>query len=597
MNEPLRIYLLAWLLVTTLSCVALYARTRIELGPMPDDASATWSHDTLHAARRGLPLPAAPTSAEAFRAAGPIFVSAYLRGEQRARYVGTPSLTETLRGAAAAFAEDPKLGFPASPKHAWRFRIGVTRGRARLLDFIPGLRVLALVPLRDGVSVTLDGRTHHILPDEIFALGLYDRAVKPPIPDLTFGTDLDVLMARAGEALRASASEVRARAEVTRVRVDTVEHPKQRPSERLSRDVLSEAARSHVEFILRHQAPTGRYAYIYDGQLGEVRQRGGYSYPRHGGTTFFLAQAAEQLDMPAAREGALRALDYVRKYALRACGDPPRLCVVDRGRVEFGATALTALAAAELLRSGDDPRARELLGGLTAFIRSQQRADGELMHEYDRKKSRPIDVQHMYYSGEAALALLTAYEQLGDARDLAAVKRLMAHLTGGAWSFFGSRYFYGEEHWTCQAVGKAAAHMDVTSALEFCVRWAKWQEKLQYRQGQTPWPSEGALGVGPVILPRITTASSRVEATVPIYRVLKARNSPPAELRALIERALRLLLRSRWSPGPDFLFRSPLAAHGGMPNTPAELTSRVDVVQHAGSALLAWLRDGDFEAR
>ena len=158
-------------------------------------------------------------------------------------------------------------------------------------------------------------------------------------------------------------------------------------------------------------------------------------------------------------------------------------------------------------------------------MRAQQRPDGELMHEYDRKRARPIDIQHMYYSGEAATALLSAYERTRDPRDLEAAKRLMKHLTGAGWSFFGSRYFYGEEHWTCQAVGKAAAYMDVSSAVDFCLRWARWQGKLQYRRGETPWPMEGALGVGPVFLPRVTMPASRIEASVPIFRVLAASRS------------------------------------------------------------------------
>ena len=67
------------------------------------------------------------------------------------------------------------------------------------------------------------------------------------------------------------------------------------------------------------------------------------------------------------------------------------------------------------------------------------------------------------------MAFLAGYEQLKDARDLEAASRLMGHLTGAGWGFFGSRYYYGKEHWTCQAVGKAAAHMPVESALDFCL--------------------------------------------------------------------------------------------------------------------------------
>ncbi|MET0389679.1 MAG: hypothetical protein ABW321_27145 [Polyangiales bacterium] len=214
-----------------------------------------------------------------------------------------------------------------------------------------------------------------------------------------------------------------------------------------------------------------------------------------------------------------------------------------------------------------------------------------MMHDYSRAQNAPVDVQRMYYSGEAALALLTAYEQLKDPRDLRAAAGVMGHLTGAGWRFFGARYYYGEEHWTCQSVAKAAEHMPVDAALDFCRRWGQWQEHLQYRAGVTPWDVDGAFGVGPVLLPRVTTAASRIEALVPIYRVLTKRDGTKAHLRstrALIEHGVGLLLRMRWAPGPAHLFARPDAAFGGIPSTGADLHSRVDMVQHAGSAFLAW---------
>jgi hypothetical protein len=210
------------------------------------------------------------------------------------------------------------------------------------------------------------------------------------------------------------------------------------------------------------------------------------------------------------------------------------------------------------------------------------------MHEYDRENDRPIDVQRMYYSGEAALALLAGYEVTGDPRDKAAAARVMTHLTGAGWSFFGSRYYYGEEHWTCQTVARAAPHMDVSKALDFCLRWAGYQRRLQYLPGQTPWNSSGAYGVGPVLLPRVTMAASRVEALVPIYRVQLRRGQRNEPLREMLERSVGLLLRMRWDASDAHLFARPAAAVGGMPSTLAQLTSRADMVQHAGSALLGW---------
>jgi hypothetical protein len=262
--------------------------------------------------------------------------------------------------------------------------------------------------------------------------------------------------------------------------------------------------------------------------------------------------------------------------------------VRDGDRADMGSAALAALASAELLRTEDDKSVRQLLLGLNAFIRSMQRPDGELMHLYDVPRQRPIDVQRMYYSGEAADALLSSHRVLASPDDLATAQRIMRHLTGAAWSFFGSRYFYGEEHWTCQAVAQAAAITGDSAGLDFCQRWLGFQRALQYKPGDTPWPVAGAIGVGPVIVPRLTTVASRVEAAATLYPVLRARGLPVSALRAQIESSLGLLLRMRWSPGPAHLLFDPRAALGGLPASFVSLEVRNDYVQHACSAMLLW---------
>jgi hypothetical protein len=235
-----------------------------------------------------------------------------------------------------------------------------------------------------------------------------------------------------------------------------------------------------------------------------------------------------------------------------------------------------------------------MLAGLTAFLRAQQRPDGELMHEYDLAADRPIDVQHLYYSGEAAFALVLAHEAARDPRDLAAARRVMRHLTGAGWSFFGSRYYYGEEHWTCIAAGAARTVSDTDDALDFCDRWASYNRVLQYGPGETPWPVSGAYGVGPVILPRLTPIASRTEAFVSTYELALHHGHRDTALRRQIERGLGALLRYRWSPGPTHLLAHPLGARGGIPGSPVDLTIRNDFVQHAGAAMIRWaaiLRD------
>lgn len=571
-------YVGVWLTLTLITCSIVYARARISLAPVPDAPAQGWAFAYLNAAQSGANLPPPPESAKSYRAAGPLIVSAYDRGKLLGRLVGGTDLVSTLERAVAQIGRVPKRAI---------WRVLVVRGEGPLLSSIPGLSLFSLVPLRDGLVARVSpDKAAYLTPDDIQEREAYDTAVSPPVPDLTFGTQLEPLFETLAGALDLTPESLQTKAAVKRV-VFTPLRAAPEP-EHYSRPQVLDAARENARFILRHQSAEGRFTYIYDARHDRESPGAGYSLARHSGTAFFLARAARDLQMPEAREGAIKALGFVTSQALGTCGSFDRLCATWNDRAEFGASALTALASAELLQSGDLPEIRELLRGLLAFLRAQQRPDGELMHEFDRNANRPVDVQRMYYSGEAANALIAGYEVLGDPRDKAAALRVMQHLTGAGWSFFGARYYYGEEHWTCQAVGRAARHMDVSSALDFCLRWGGYQRRLQYLPGQTPWNSTGAFGVGPVLLPRVTMAASRVEALIPIYRLILQRGQKNAELRQMLERSVGLLLRMRWDADDAHLFARPAAAMGGVPSTAADLTSRADMVQHAGSALLGW---------
>ena len=581
-----------WALSTALGCVVVHAWTSIDSAAPPDDALASWAGAALDTARTGAPIPPAPADA-GYQARGPVVALAFFQGKLQARHVGDQDLPKSVREAVAAFRSDPELrklpGFRPGARNPVRFTLSVPLGSGPLFRALPMISTLGLVPLLEGIEARLGDRRALLTPDEIWASGLLDKAVVTPIPDLSFGTDLGKLIESLAQRLDVAPERLRREGTLLRFRAASLREAAYPGGAKLTPSELRRAAGQGVDFLLRHQKRTGQYTYIYDGRTGKELRTGFYNMPRHAGTTFFLARAAHALGRPDARKGALRALSWVRRDALHRCGADDRSCVsFNRPRTNVGSSALTALAAAELLRSQDNLQVRDLLTRLTAFIRSMQRPDGELMHDFIIPEQKAIDVQRMYYSGEAALALLGAHEVMADDRDLATVKRLMGHLTGAAWSFFGSRYFYGEEHWTCQAVAAAADRMDVDEGLRFCLRWEGFQRAVQYRKGQTPWVASGAYGVGPLLLPRITAVASRVEAGVPIYRLARDRGLPTAELRAQLQRSVELLMRMRWAPGPTHLLFDPRAALGGIPGTQADLLVRNDFVQHAGAALLAW---------
>jgi hypothetical protein len=212
------------------------------------------------------------------------------------------------------------------------------------------------------------------------------------------------------------------------------------------------------------------------------------------------------------------------------------------------------------------------------------------MHEFDRDAGRAVDVQYVYYSGEATLALARAYTLTGDPRDLDAATRGLSHLVGPAWRFFGDRYYFGEEHWTCQAMADLWERAPDRTALDFCRRWQAYGRRLQLRSGDAVYDADGAIGVGPLFTPRLTPVASRAEAGIATLDVLLRERAQ--DLEALDDqqrRALALLVRQQLRPGPVAIFSSPADVYGAMPGSEVDLALRIDYVQHAGSAMIRWL--------
>ncbi len=569
--------------------LAFVARWRVTIDEIeaPTRAQGRWALAVLDAARLGKPQPA--PAATDYEAAGPIFVTAWARGVPVVTHVGGRELQAAVAEAADAFVANGRLTalpqWSARDETRVRFTVEVTLGRGPLPPRWPLLELFSLVPLREGLGASLRGRERYITPQELVSNRHYEGGLRTPVPELSPGVRLDALIGRLARDLGAERDELLSHGELFRFRTHLIAEAEYPRRVEVTEDALREASVEAVEFLLRHQAPDGRWTYIYDAATGAPRAEP-YNLPRHSGTTYFMAQVDRLHGHAGARRGAIRALRWLERNRVQRCGDNP--CIEEWDRADIGSAALTVVAAAEVLAKAPDAGAQRLVEGLTAFIRAQQREDGELMHEYDVRQQRAIDVQHMYYSGEAAFALLKAHEVLGDEANLEAARRLMAHLTGEGWDFLGSRYYYGEEHWTCIAAGEGRGRVDSPAALDFCKRWFAFNDALQYRQGETPWEVSGAYGVGPLLVPRLTPVGSRTEAFVSTYQLFKHHGERTDELRALIERGLGMLLRWRWSPGPTHLFADPMGALGGMPGSPLDLDARNDFVQHAGSAWIRW---------
>jgi hypothetical protein len=503
-------------------------------------------------------------------------------------------------GALVAQAVVAKVGdVPPSLESALAAKTGSSLVYERIVGEGPVLTrpeaafALSFVQGHDGLSATLNGHIAYVTPDELLARQAYDKGVEVPGLAFSIGLDTPVALAIVADRLGVTVRDVLDHATVRRFRVERVV-PGAAPSPPVTAETLTDAdvraaAIAAGGYLARGVDAQGRFRYLVDAPTN--RTLGGYDWPRHAGSTYFLAQAAALSGDAGIGQAALRAAAYLRDHATIDCGG--RRCIGDGNQADVGSTALTVLADVEMARTHLDPSYRAVIPPLTDFLRSQQRPDGEFMHEYDRQGRRPIDVQLLYYSGEAALALSRAHALLGDPRDLDAATRALAHLVGPAWSFFGSRYYWGEEHWTCQAMGDLWARAPDRRALDFCIGWQDFTRKLQYRAGDTMLDADGAFGFGPVVTPRLTPAGSRTEAAVATLEAAREAGVAPSELAALddqIRRSLALLIRHQLRPGPKHLFADPAAVEGAIPGSEVDWQLRIDYDQHAGSAMVRYLQ-------
>jgi hypothetical protein len=472
------------------------------------------------------------------------------------------------------------------------------RGVATVPKWPEILAATSFVPGRDGARVTQGDKVAWLTTDDLLSRQAYDREVRAG--ELTLGVDLAALWALAGERLGTTPAAAKAHASLERVRFEreivgakAVKVPSAATFDDDDARAAMFAAATHVA---RGVSEDGRLRYLFDATTN--RTRSGYDWPRHAGTSYFLALASRLGAPPEVRVAALRVAYRLRDVALVRCG--AHACVGTDDPVEVGSSALAAIAFVEMARSGLAPELAAPARDLADFLRAQQRPDGELMHWCGRDGT-PVDRQEPFFSGEAALALSRVHGLLGRAEDLEAARRAVAFLTGPRWSFFGDRYWYDEEHWTCQAAAELHARTHDDAALDFCVRFAQFTAALQPRpSNEDTLDLDGALWLGPGVTPRLTPVASRSEAMLAVLDAMREGESERRSDRAsdiddidTIERATRrsLALLTRWQmpAGAAHLLADPLAAAGASPETEVSWTLRVDQAQHTGCAFARFI--------
>ncbi|HET7538379.1 MAG TPA: hypothetical protein VFK05_00860 [Polyangiaceae bacterium] len=504
---------------------------------------------------------------------GPYLVSVWESGERSAR---------------AVVVKEPERALEEA-----RGRPGAQRIIEQIVDSAPilGQSWLVLghsvVPARDGLSASYGGRTAYATPDDLRKLEAYEFTFALGPVSLVMGIDVNKVLGALAKELGTEPTELLRHGSFRRFAVvSDAPYPRKIGKDDVTVDAVKDSVREAARYLSRNQRRDGSFHYELNAVTGDESSE--YNFPRHAGATFFLARAGNQLQDKGLLRAGQRAGAFMKDRTTLRCGD--NACVGEGGQVDIGSSALALLAYVELVLGGKEEYRAPALE-LAAFLRAQQRPDGEFQHFYSVSEQHPIDVQVEYYTGEAAFALSRAHRLSSDARDLEGARRALAFLVRRSAWFLGSRYFWGAEHWTCQALADLWQRAPDRVALRFCLDWQAANRNLQFDSPPAPSEYDGGISRGPFMAPRLTPTASRLEAAVATLEAARAAGVSAEELALLeqqIKRGFAFLMRYQFSPGPTHLMPKDRPLAGGFPGSALDLHVRIDYPQHAGGALLRY---------
>ncbi|MGC4095137.1 MAG: hypothetical protein QM756_45905 [Polyangiaceae bacterium] len=458
-----------------------------------------------------------------------------------------------------------------------------------VLALSPFLFGMSFVPGRDAIEATLRGHVVYATPDDLLKLGAYELSVPFGEFKVKFGVDAALAQSHLASELGVSVEELLREGRFRRLAIRRSVPGDPPTIWEVSQDNLRAAVLASGAYLARIVRENGTFRYEVDAATGEDTPD--YNLPRHAGATWYLAQAAGYSRDRQMRAAVKRAASFIVRRHFRDCG--ANMCFSDDDQADLGSSALALLALVEMVESKTDESLVPQVQQLAAFLRSQQRPDGEFMHLYDRRNRRPIDVQFLYYTGEAAFALSRAHRITGNPADLDAASRALAYLVKKPWWYIGWRYYWPAEHWTCHALDDLWDRAPNHAALRFCLDWQEFVRDTAIYDREAAKEYQAGATSGPFVPPQIIVSASRMEAAVATLAAAEAANLPRGEIDKLengIRATLAFMMRFQYLPGPAHLMPDPDTMSGGFPTSETDLRVRIDNPQHVGTGLLEYLR-------
>ncbi len=566
---------------------------RHDLDPLPPVSAEVRAQALAHvrAAVDGKTPPAMPALAGVPLGPGPLYATLWVDGRIRARVTGEgDDLAQAVSRAAQALAGHPKI--MGRTGLGGRIKLDRTVAAAPIVSELAPIVALSINPGLDGIRRVLGDAQRTRLPDDLVKAQRFGLApLVPGIRELRLGLDATAVLARLGEGGR-----------LERIRtegwVESADRARALPTERGNvppaangPDEWRRAAIDGGDFVLRQIRPDNRFHYQYFPLNDHHPESDEYSVPRHAGTVYSLALLYGLTGLERFKVGAEKAMSWLVDN-LDPCGDDGYCVTKARGDfADLGSSALTLVGMIEYQRQTGDARYADEARRIAAWIRSMQKPDGDFYHSFHVPVAAPdIFVRSMFYSEEAALALVMAHEALGDAVDLQAAERALDYLTGPKYdAFFLGWFVYGADHWTCIAAEEAWPRLKKPRYLDFCNGYAEFVRRLQYDAAD--WDNtdfDGHYGFSGLMVPQAPGAAGFSEAIISTRALARhhGRDDLLPALDAQIAAAMDALARERVQPDNAWMMPDPDAARGGIRRSLVEQEVRIDFTQHALSALI-----------
>lgn len=350
----------------------------------------------------------------------------------------------------------------------------------------------------------------------------------------------------------------------------------------LDRKTLQNKKRESMSYLAKHINDDGSFDYIYNPVLDTCPDD--YNLVRHAGTLYsmyqMLRKEPNEYFFDQAEKARKFLIEHIQVVNINAV---ERTCVVEANQAKLGGTALALVALVEGSYVNRQATPLSLLQKLGDYIVSQQNTSGKFLANYLLEEQQYFEPNHIYYIGQAILALVRLYKldknskwlksaelaakfMINERKEIPIEKLPLDH-----WFMIVLPELYilspckeFQEH-----MRNLAESMFVRPSKSFSINCKYSRHKSAFKGTPTATKIEGLAAVA------YLEASQKNKLLAKRYL-------------SYIEKAIRLILDFQLTANNSMYFASPQLALGGFKPSQYDFAIRIDFVQHALSALIAF---------